>query len=129
MASNDPADTNPAFASTVSNLSAGVATQADKAISATQRATDLAADKVHRGLDQLREDMPFALSRASATADALLAEGADRAREAAHVIRSRAGPMQQQAQDYIRQKPMQSVLIAAGIGALLALLLTRSSGR
>ncbi|MCZ4314025.1 hypothetical protein O4H66_11495 [Comamonadaceae bacterium G21597-S1] len=129
MATNDSTDTNPAFASTVSNLSAGVATQADKAISATQRATDIAADKVHRGLDQLREDMPFALSRASANADALLAEGAERAREAARAIRSRAGPMQQQAQAYIRQKPMQSVLIAAGIGALLTLLLTRSSGR
>jgi ElaB/YqjD/DUF883 family membrane-anchored ribosome-binding protein len=129
MVSNDPIDGNPAFASTASKVSATVATQADKAIVATQHATEVAASRLNQQLDHLREELPFALSRAGASADALLAEGAERARETAHAIRSRAEPMQRQAEAYIREKPMQSMLIAAGIGALITLLLTRSSGR
>ena len=129
MVSNDSNDGNPVFASTVSMVSAKVATQADKAIVATQHATDVAASKLNQGLDNLRGELPYALSRASASADALLAEGAERARATAHAIRSRAEPMQRQAEAYIRQKPMQSMLIAAGVGALITLLLTRSSGR
>jgi ElaB/YqjD/DUF883 family membrane-anchored ribosome-binding protein len=129
MASNSFDDRNPVFASTVSKVSAKVATQADEAIVATQHAADAAASRLNHGLDSLREELPFALSRASASADALLAEGAERARETAQVIRSRAEPMQRQAEAYIRQKPMQSMLLAAGIGALITLLLTRSSGR
>jgi ElaB/YqjD/DUF883 family membrane-anchored ribosome-binding protein len=84
---------------------------------------------LNQSLDNLREELPFALSRAGASADALLAEGAERARETSRAIRSRAAPMQRQAEAYIRKKPMQSVLLAAGVGALITLLLTRSSGR
>lgn len=127
--SNDSNDGNPVFASTVSKASANVATQADKAIVATQRATDGAANRMHQGLDSLREELPFALSRAGARADALLAEGAERARDTAHAVRSRTAPMQRRAEAYIRQRPMQSMLLAAGVGALIALLLTRSSSR
>ncbi len=129
MASNESNNGNPVFASTVSSVSAKVATQADKAIAATQNATDLAASKLNQGLDSLRGELPFALSRASASADALLAEGSERARETAQAIRSRAEPIQRQAEAYIRQKPMQSMLLAAGVGALITLMLTRSSGR
>lgn len=125
MASNNSDDGNPVFASTVSKASAKVATQADKAIVATQHAADVAASRLNQGLDSLRDELPFALSRASASADALLAESAERARETAHAIRSRTEPMQRQAEAYIRQKPMQSMFLAAGVGALITLLLTR----
>lgn len=129
MVSNDPHDGHPVFASTASRVSANVAAQADKAIVATQHAADAASTRLNQRLDNLREELPFALSRAGASADALLAEGAERAREAAHAIRTRAEPMQRQAEAYIRQKPLQAVLLAAGVGALVALLVTRSSGR
>ncbi len=129
MASNPSESVTPAFSSTVSQVSANVAEQAEKAITATQRATDTAASKLHQGLDNLRDDVPFALSRLSATADGLLAEGAERARETAQAIRNRAEPIQRQAEAHIRKKPIQSVLLAAGVGALITLLLTRSSGR
>lgn len=129
MASNISDINNPAFASTVSPLSAQVAEKADQAIAATQRLTDAAASSLHQRLDTLREETPFALSRVSASADALLAESAERARATAQAIRQRAEPMQRQAEAYIRQKPMQSVLLAAGVGALITLILTRSSGR
>ncbi len=126
MASNNTEIAHPAFASTVSQVSDNVATQADRAISATQRAADTAASKLHQGLDNLRDDVPVALSRLSATADGLLAEGAERARETGQAIRNRAEPMQRQAEEYIRNKPKQSMLLAAGVGMLIALLLTRS---
>ena len=129
MVSNDPQDGNPVFASTASRVSANVAAQADKAIVATQHVADRASTRFNQRLDSLREDLPFALSRAGASADALLAEGAERARETADAIRRRAEPLQHQAEAYIRRKPMQSVLLAAGVGALITLLLTRSSGR
>lgn len=129
MVSIHSENANPAFASTVSQVSDNVAAQADKAITATQRAADSAAGRLHQGLDNMRDDVPFALSRLGATADGLLAEGAERARETAQAIRNRAEPMQRQAETYIRDKPMQSVLLAAGVGALITLLLTRSSGR
>ena len=129
MTSSNSGSANPTFASTVSHVSANVAEQADKAIAATQRATDTAASKLHHGLDSLREEVPFTLSRLSATADGLLAESAERARETAQAIRSRAEPMQRQAEAYIHKKPMQSMLLAAGVGVLITLVLTRSSGR
>lgn len=129
MAPSNSEIANPAFTSTVSQVSANVAEQADKAITATQRVADSAASKLHHGLDHLREEVPFALSRASATADGLLAEGAERARETALAIRSRAEPMQRQAETYIRKKPMQTMLLAVGVGALITLILSRTSGR
>ncbi len=129
MATNYSENTNPAFTPTVSEVSANVAEQAVKVITGTQRAADTAAGKLHQGLDNLRDDVPFALSRLGATADSLLAEGAERARETAQAIRNRAEPMQRQAETYIRNKPVQSVLLAAGVGALITLLMTRSSGR
>jgi ElaB/YqjD/DUF883 family membrane-anchored ribosome-binding protein len=129
MASNPAQTATPPLATTVSQVSAQVASQADRLIGATQRAADTAGSSLHQGLDSLREELPFALSRASATADGLLAEGAERARETAQTLRSRAAPMQRQAQAYIREKPVQSVLLAVGVGALIMLLLGRSTGR
>lgn len=129
MVSNDPNDGSPVFATAASRVSANVAEQADKAIVATQHAADRAATRLNQRLDSLREDLPFALSRAGAGADALLAEGAERFRESAEALRRRTEPMQRQAEAYIRRKPVQSVLLAAGVGALITLLLTRSSGR
>ena len=129
MVSNNPHDGNPVFASAASRVSANVAEQADKAIVATQHAAEVATTRLNQGLDNLREELPFALSRAGASADALLAEGAERFRESADALRRRAEPMQRQAEAYIRQKPLQSMLLAAGVGAVITLLLTRSSGR
>ena len=73
--------------------------------------------------------MPFTLYRASATAGGLLTECAERARETARAVHSRAEPLQRQTMAYIRKKPRQSVLLAACDGALITLVLTRSSGR
>jgi len=116
-----PAPSNGA--STASNLTSRVAEQAERAIDASQRATDKAAQALHSGLDTLRDEAPFLLSKAGAGADALLLEGTERAREASAAIRSGSQRMQQQAAAYVRAKPVTSLLLVAGASALITLLL------
>lgn len=106
-----------------------VAERADKAIDATQRVAGTAASALHSGLDNLRGEMPFVLSKAGAGADALIAEGSERARQASAALRSRSSHLQQRAAAYVREKPVTSMLWVAGAAAVLTLLLTRSGGR
>lgn len=129
MATQPNSTSTPVIGSDVSNLSARVAERADKAIDATQRVADTTANAVHSGLDTLRDEMPFVLSKAGAGADALIAEGSERARQASAALRSRTGQMQQQVAAYVREKPVSSLLWVAGATALVTLLLSRSGGR
>lgn len=127
MSANQNLTPTPAFASNASDLSSRVAERADKAIDVTQRVTDNAAQALHSGLDTLRDEMPFKLSKAGAGADALIAEGAERAREASVALRSKTNQVQQQVAAYVREKPVTSLLLVAGAATLLTLLLGRSS--
>ena len=126
---------NPDIASTrrpgsmPSDLSASAAEQADKAIAATKRATDNAAQSLHAGLETLQEKVPSMLTHAGAAADELIAHGVQRAREASSAVRDTTGRAQERAVVYIREEPVKAVLIAAGVGALVALLLSSRSGR
>lgn len=116
-------------ASLASDLSASAAAQADMAIAATKRATDSAAHSVHAGLDTLQEKVPSMLTHAGAAADELIAQGVQRAREASSAVRDTTGKAQERAVVYIREEPLKAVLIAAGVGALVALALSSRSGR
>lgn len=127
--SNNATKAASAMGSNVSDLSSRVADRADKAIDATQRAADSAGSALRSGLDNLRDEMPFALSKAGAGADALIAEGAERARQATHEIKARTGVMREQAADYVRERPVTALMWAAGAAAVLIMLLTRSGGR
>lgn len=127
--SNNATTSASAIGSNVSDLSSRVADRADKAIDATQGVADNAGNALRSGLDNLRDEMPFVLSKAGAGADALIAEGTERARQASQVVRTRTGQMQQQAAAYVREKPVTSLMWVAGAAAALTLLLTRSGGR
>lgn len=129
MTTSNNLTATPVIGSNVSDLSSRVADRADKAIDVTQRAADHAASALHSGLDNLRDEMPFVLSKAGAGADALIAEGTERARQASAALRARTDQMQQQATAYVREKPLTALLWVAGVAALLTLLLTRSGGR
>ncbi len=135
---------NPDFAGVrrvdpmASDLTDSAAEQADKAIAATKRATDTAAQSAHAGLDSaaqsvqagletLQEKVPAVLANAGATADEYIAIGIARAREASTAVRDSTSRAQERATVYIREKPLNAVLIAAGVGALLALLLSSRS--
>lgn len=54
-----------------------------------------------------------------------LETGRERAQEYYEMGRERAMEYEQQVENYIREKPLQSVLIAAGVGAVLGFLLRR----
>lgn len=126
--SPNPEYTQP-IGSNVSDLSSKVADRADKAIDATQRATVNVASALHSGLNNLRDEVPYALSKAGAGADALIAEGTERARQASDALRVQTGRLQQQAAAYVRQKPVTSLVWVAGVSALVTLLLSRRGGR
>ncbi len=115
--------------SLASDLSASAAAQADMAIAATKRVTDSAAQSVHAGLDNLQEKVPSMLTHAGAAADEFIAHGVQRAREASSAVRDTTGRAQERAVVYIREEPLKAMLIAAGVGALVALLLSHRSGR
>ncbi len=115
--------------SMASDLSASAAEQADMAIAATRRAADSAAQSVQARLDSLQEKVPSMLTHAGAAGDALIAQGVQRARDASSAVRDTTGRAQERAAVYIREEPLKAVLIAAGVGALVALLLSSRSGR
>lgn len=121
--------TTPVIGSSVSDLSSRVAERADKAIDATQQAADSVANALHSGLDNLREEMPFVLSKAGAGADALIAEATERVHQASSALRNKSSQLQQQAAAYVREKPITSLLWVAGATAVLTVLLTRSGRR
>ncbi len=127
MATQQELSSTPIPTSGVSDLSARIAEHADKAIVVSQRVTDNAARKLHTGLDVMRDEMPFMLSKVGADADALLADGAERAREASDVVRDHSTRIQQQAAAYVRAQPVTAMLLVAGAAAVLTLLLSGSS--
>lgn len=124
---NTDSATNLRAGSMASDLSSSAAAQAEKAIAATMRATDSAAQSVHERLENLQNKVPGMLTNAGASADEYLAQGIQRARDASSAVRETTGRAQEQAVVYIRDQPLKSVLIAAGIGALVALVLSSRS--
>lgn len=67
------------------------------------------------GLDGLRSQAGSALHDLAGTATGLVRQGA-------HSAQERALHWRDSGSDYIREQPMKSVLMAAGVGALLVLL-------
>jgi len=113
--------------SIATDLTAGAAKQVDKALGATIRATDSAAQSVHAGLETMQDQIPGALAQAGVTADQLIDRGVQRVRAASSAVRETSAQAQERATVYIREKPMNAVLIAAGVGAMVALLLSGRS--
>lgn len=109
-------------ADTVSDLSERAARKADQALAATQRGAAEATRSLREGVDTLQEQVPSALTRAAAQAEALSREGMERARRASEAARERALRMGDQTVGYIKDEPVKAVAIAAGVGALAALL-------
>jgi ElaB/YqjD/DUF883 family membrane-anchored ribosome-binding protein len=115
-----PATPMPELAS---GLADRAANKADQALVATKRAAETTANAVQSGLDGLRETVPTALTRTAAQADELTRRGIERARHASSAVRERAHLVGDQTVGYIRDEPVKAVLMAAGAGALAALLL------
>jgi ElaB/YqjD/DUF883 family membrane-anchored ribosome-binding protein len=105
------------------DLAERAAATADGALLATRRAAGDAAHQVEAGIDNLRQTVPQALSRATAQAEDLARRGIERARQAKTAVHDQAVRVGDNTVAYIKDEPVKSVLIAAAAGAATALLL------
>lgn len=107
-----------------SDLSERAAREADHALATTRRAAADASKSLRDSFETLQEEVPSALSRAAAQAEALSKEGLERARRAKEAVREQALRAGDQTVSYIKDEPVKAVAIAAGVGAVAALLVS-----
>ena len=91
------------------------------AVARTKQAVNSTADKVEAGVYRATERTADVAHRANDKA----AELADRSRELRDETMDKAEAWMAQAREYVREKPMQSIAIAAGAGWLLGRILRR----
>ena len=89
------------------------------AVASTKETVDRAADQVEEGLHRATDKAADAANRATDKA----AEIGERSREVYDQTMDRADVWMEQARDYVREKPVQSVAIALGAGWLLGRIL------
>jgi ElaB/YqjD/DUF883 family membrane-anchored ribosome-binding protein len=107
---------------TASDLSERAAREADHTLAATRRATADATHSLREGFEAVREEVPSALSRAAEKCETLSKDGLERARRAKEAVRDQALRASDQTVGYIKDEPVKAVAIAAGVGAVAALL-------
>lgn len=97
------------------------------------------ASHLREELSNLKSDLDALMSHASTLTENELREARDRIMARFSSMRNAAKGMADQASkqfnqgmdvtiDYVRERPLQAVAIAAGIGALMGLILTRRTG-
>ena len=91
------------------------------AVARTKQAVNTTADKVEAGVHRAADRTADAAHRANDKA----AELADRSRELRDETMDKAEAWMEQAREYVREKPMQSIAIAVGAGWLLGRILRR----
>ena len=91
------------------------------AVHTTKETVDRAADRVEEGLHHATDKAADTAHRASEKA----ADVRDRSREVYDETVDRADAWMEQAREYVREKPVQSVAIALGAGWLLGRILRR----
>ena len=106
----------------VDNLAERAATKAAAAIDSTKNVTNRALDSLQGGVDSARQTVPEAFGRAAAQVEELTRRGLDRARSVSSGVKDQVSRAGDQTVLYIKDEPLKAVLIAAGVGAGLALL-------
>lgn len=91
------------------------------AVASTKEAVDRAADHVEEGLHRATDKAAGAANKASEKAAHL----GERGREVYDETMDRADAWLEQAREYVREKPVQSIAIALGAGWLLGRILRR----
>lgn len=87
-----------------------------KAIDTVDRMTTPSIDAMARSLEQMRAQAGPAMHELAQSAEHLAHDGAD-------AVRRRAARLGESSAGYVREHPLQSLLMAAGAGAALALVL------
>jgi ElaB/YqjD/DUF883 family membrane-anchored ribosome-binding protein len=110
------------------SLADQVAQSADDIIKSTQRVTNEALDGLAANVQDMRQMATPVLNRAAEQASALAQRGVDAVRDSSQQLRDRGQRASDGAVNYIQNKPIQAMLLAAGCGAALMALLTRMNG-
>jgi ElaB/YqjD/DUF883 family membrane-anchored ribosome-binding protein len=125
MSNDDETSASDQIADRLETAANKVASAVERAVGSVRQATNAALDKVEAGAQSAREGGRPTFDKVAERAQRLAAQG----RAAAAQAQQQAGEKLREYADktsaYVAQKPLQSVAIAAGIGAALAWLLGR----
>ena len=102
--------------------------RAERVKQATSQAVASTKDKVDRAADRVEQGLHHATDKTASAAHRTVdkaAEVGEQGRAAYEHTRDRADEFLEQAREYVREKPMQSVAIALGAGWLLGRILRR----
>ncbi len=105
------------------DLGRHAAEQADAAIASTREASNAALDALQKKADHLATVAPGTLRRVADQVDELTRRGMEMAKNATDSARAQALQANDRALGYVRQEPAKAVLIAAAVGAGLAMLI------
>lgn len=117
---------NTQFADTpqvASNMADKVAAKADSAISTTRSAANHTLDSLSGTVEQLRQRVPTALTGAAAQIEELKQRSLERARQAKLDMSDKLTHAGERTVGYVKDEPVKSMLIAAGTGAAVAMLI------
>lgn len=104
------------------------ALRAEQAIQSTKSVANDALDSLHGKVEDLRNTVPGAVSRAAAQVDELAHRSIERARVASAQVRDQLHHASDRTVSYIKDEPVKAVLIAAATGAAVAMLMSWMRG-
>ena len=107
----------------------GLANSADKAIDSTRNYANHALDVADEKINKLRSGVQPALEKFSHEAEHYAHQGIDMAMHARDKARESLSQYTAATGRYVADKPVQSVLIAAAVGAAVALLVSSARNR
>jgi len=114
-------NSEPIAASRIDERAERIKQATSNAVASTKETVERAADHVEEGLHRATDKAADAVHKASDKA----AHVSERGREVYDETMDRADVWLEQARDYVREKPVQSVAIALGAGWLLGRILRR----
>lgn len=100
-----------------------LAASADSAVSSTRDAANRALDQVSGTIESLRQRVPASLGNVAAKVEDLKQTGLEKARMAREQVSEKLHDANDRTVGYIKDEPYKAMLLAAGTGAVVALLL------
>ncbi|MES2886871.1 MAG: hypothetical protein V4739_02565 [Pseudomonadota bacterium] len=97
--------------------------KADQSVSSAKRMANETLDQLQDGIARVREGVPSAVSRTAAQVEEIARRGVERARELRGDMSQKVERATDQTVGYIKDEPVKAILIAAGVGAALALII------
>lgn len=121
--------TDSSFSQNPRQVTDGLAHSSEKAFDAARDYSKQIADSADRNLDSLQKKVEPALEKFASKAQDLAQRGMDMAVHTKDQAKESLANYKEVTTRYVAEKPMQSILIAAAVGATLAMLVSASGRR